>query len=260
MITTASRTSLRRGSIGRCTRAAAPPRRAQARATGSTGNIPGSMARGTLTRHDDTTVAVTINGADADCAETTAGAAATRAAARSRRNIISILPRSPFRAGQDDPDLGPQVPRSALVVAKQRGHLEPRFLEPLHHLWDVQRSKRDREGLARSALAAALDERLHEPGNVIAPILLDAFDQGDRLAVGPSRTAQRGAVRVLVPRRQIGHELEAEGAVLREHAPHVLQRRRQQLLVEQRLQDSVWRHHQRKRVVGERKMADVAAD
>src|SRR5688572_2689447 len=133
MITTASRTSLRRGASGRCKRGAAPPRRAQARATGSTGNIPGSTARGTFTRHDDTTVAVTTNGAEADCAETTAGAAATRAAVRSRRNMVSMLSRRRLHAREDNPDLGSQVPRSALVVAQQRGHLKPRFLEPLHH-------------------------------------------------------------------------------------------------------------------------------
>lgn len=74
-MTTRSRAaSVRRGSCGRSTRAAVPPCRAQAKTTGNVGRLDASATDGTLTEHDDTTVAVTTSGADADWAPAIAGA------------------------------------------------------------------------------------------------------------------------------------------------------------------------------------------
>src|SRR5688572_29348984 len=86
MIRTASLTSLRRGAIGRCTRAGAP-RRAHVTFTGNVERSEGEASRGTSTLHVETTVAVTTSGADADCAPASAGAAVRIAAARTVRNI-----------------------------------------------------------------------------------------------------------------------------------------------------------------------------
>ena len=89
MIRTASRTSLRRGAIGRCTCGVVPPL-AQLTDTGIVAKIEASADRGTSTLHVETTVAVTMSGADADCARDSAGALATMAAARSVRTITLI--------------------------------------------------------------------------------------------------------------------------------------------------------------------------
>ena len=86
MIRTASRTSLRRGAIGRCTRGVVP-RRAQVTDTGMVAKVEASADRGTSTLHVETTVAVTTSGADADCACASAGAPARIAAARTVRTI-----------------------------------------------------------------------------------------------------------------------------------------------------------------------------
>ena len=60
-----------------------------------------------------------------------------------RRQTFETLPLHPttlgLRPGQDDPDLGPQVPRAALVVAQQRRHFQSGFFQPLHHLRDRER-------------------------------------------------------------------------------------------------------------------------
>ena len=89
MIRTASRTSLRRSAIGRCTRGVVP-RRAQVTAIGKVAKAEASADRGTSTLQVETTVAVTMSGADADCARDSAGALATMAAARSVRTIALI--------------------------------------------------------------------------------------------------------------------------------------------------------------------------
>jgi len=100
MIKTASRTSVRCGAIGRCTRAA-PPRRAQVTATGKVAKVEASAHRGTSTLHVETTVAVTMRGADADCACANAGAPARIAATRTGRTItlpfygLSLIPTRP---------------------------------------------------------------------------------------------------------------------------------------------------------------------
>jgi hypothetical protein len=86
MIRTASRTSLRRGAIGRCTRGALPPF-AQVTATGKVPKVEASADRGTSTLQVETTVAVTTRGAEADCASTSAGAAARMAAETTVRTI-----------------------------------------------------------------------------------------------------------------------------------------------------------------------------
>ena len=53
--------------MGRCTRGVVPPF-AQLTDTGIVANIAASADRGTSTLQVETTVAVTINGAEADCA------------------------------------------------------------------------------------------------------------------------------------------------------------------------------------------------
>src|SRR3954470_15110290 len=91
MTRTASRTSLRGcGGIGRSTRGVVP-RFAQVTVTGKLVNVEASADRGTSTWQVDTTVAVTISGAELDCARASAGAPASHAAARSLRRIAIIL-------------------------------------------------------------------------------------------------------------------------------------------------------------------------
>ena len=88
MVRTASRTSLRlrRGAIGRWTRGVMPPL-AQVTVIGMVAKVETSADRGTSTLQVDTTVAVTMRGAEADCASANAGAPARIAAARTVRTI-----------------------------------------------------------------------------------------------------------------------------------------------------------------------------
>jgi hypothetical protein len=86
MIRIASRTSLWGGALGRCTRGVLPPF-AQVTATGKVPKAEASADRGTSTLHVETTVAVTMSGADADCAEASAGAPARMAAVKTLRTI-----------------------------------------------------------------------------------------------------------------------------------------------------------------------------
>src|SRR5688572_30291830 len=131
----ASRTSPRRGAGGRCTRGVVP-RRAHVTVTGIVAKTEGSVERGTSTLQVETTVAVTTSAADADCACASAGTPARVTAATIHRNIAVILPRPAFRARENDPDIGAHIPRPALIIAEQRGDLEPRFFQPLRHLRD----------------------------------------------------------------------------------------------------------------------------
>ena len=92
-------------------------------------------------------------------------------------------------------------------------------------------------------------------------ILPDRFDQRDRFAARAALAAQADALRVLLPRRQVGDELEAEGAARGQHAlRHAVSVCREIALVEQRLQDAVGRHDERERAIGKRQMPDVAAN
>src|SRR4051812_23979719 len=88
MIRTASRISLRRGAIGRCTRGVMPPL-AQDTFIGIVGKAEASADRGTSTLHVETTVAVTTSGAEADCACASAGAPARMTAARAVRTMTA---------------------------------------------------------------------------------------------------------------------------------------------------------------------------
>src|SRR5688500_9134637 len=95
--------------------------------------------------------------------------------------------------GQDYPDLGAKLPWTALIIAKQRRHLQPCLFQPLHHLRHVQGAKREAEFSSSRAPAAAFDELLLEPGDVVAAILRHAFDQLDRLAMRSPFTAESDA-------------------------------------------------------------------
>jgi hypothetical protein len=86
MVKTASRTSLRLGAIGRCTRGIVP-RRAQVTVTGTVAKVEASTDRGTSTLHVETTLAVTSRGAAADCPCASAGALARITAATTVRVI-----------------------------------------------------------------------------------------------------------------------------------------------------------------------------
>ena len=86
MIRTASQTSLRRGAIGRSTRGVVP-RFAQVTATGMVAKVDASADCCTSTLHVETTVAVTMSGADADWACDNAGAPMRIAVARTVRTI-----------------------------------------------------------------------------------------------------------------------------------------------------------------------------
>src|SRR5688572_693006 len=137
MTRTASRTSLRRGAAGRCTRGATRPR-THVTATGIVEKRDGSAWRGALTLQLETTVAVTTSGADAACACASAGTPASITTAANERNITSILSCPGLRARENDPHIGAQIPGAALVVAEQGGDFESGFLQPLHHLRDRQ--------------------------------------------------------------------------------------------------------------------------
>ena len=69
---------MRRGAIGRCTRGVVAPR-AQVTSIGMVAKVEASADRGTSTLHVETTVAVTMRGADADWACANAGAPARMA-------------------------------------------------------------------------------------------------------------------------------------------------------------------------------------
>jgi len=86
MIRTASRTSRRPGAVGRCTRGVTPPF-AHVTVIGMVAKVEASADRGASTLHVETTVAVTMRGADADCARASAGALARSAEARIVRTI-----------------------------------------------------------------------------------------------------------------------------------------------------------------------------
>ena len=84
MIRRASRISTRRGPIGRVTRGVVAPR-AQVTSTGMVANVEASADRGTSTLQLETTVALTMRGADVDWAPANVGPPATIAAARTVR-------------------------------------------------------------------------------------------------------------------------------------------------------------------------------
>src|SRR5580765_1082344 len=92
MIRTASRTSLRRGALGRSTRGVAP-RLAQVTVTGKFANVEASADCGTSTLQVETTVAVTSRGADADCVSNCASASVgTPARTAVASNVRTITP------------------------------------------------------------------------------------------------------------------------------------------------------------------------
>jgi len=84
------RPTVTRGAIGRCTRGVILPR-AQVSSTGMVANAEASADRGTSTLHVETTSAVTMRGAEVDCACTSAGPAAKTAAARAVRTMTCLF-------------------------------------------------------------------------------------------------------------------------------------------------------------------------
>src|SRR5687767_13752955 len=89
-------------------------------------------------------------------------------------------------------------------------------------------------------------------------ILSHGFDERDvRAAAAAAPDFQADTSAILLPRRQIGDELETERAAGFEHAVHLGQRAGQIPLPQQRLQDPIRRHDDREGA-GTRKEADVA--
>src|SRR5438093_664020 len=114
---------------------------------------------------------------------------------------------------EDHPDVGPRVPRPAAVVAEQGRDLEACLLEPSPHLRHGQRAKRQREPMGTPARPAPLGEFLIEDRQVSRRILSNAFDERDvRPADGAPPAGQADALAVLLPRRQVGDQLQPECA------------------------------------------------
>ena len=110
MTRTASRTSLRRGAAGRCTRGAARPR-AHVTATGIVEKREGSAWRGAFTLQLETTVAVTIERRGRGLRLRQRGNAGEDRGRKNRSKHHSRFYRAPrLRPRQNNPDVGAQVP------------------------------------------------------------------------------------------------------------------------------------------------------
>src|SRR5688500_970051 len=73
--------------------------------------------------------------------------------------------------GQDDPDVGPLVPRRALIIAEHGVDVEARVLQPAAHLRHRERPEGQREPVHAPARAAPLDVFLIEARQAAAAIL-----------------------------------------------------------------------------------------
>src|SRR5688572_8471075 len=80
---------------------------------------------------------------------------------------------------EDQPYIGPRIPRFAAVIAKNRFNLEPGFLEPFCHLRYRERAEDERKAARRALAATLLDVLLIEERQLLHAILPHRFDERD---------------------------------------------------------------------------------
>src|SRR5690349_8764479 len=90
-----------------------------------------------------------------------------------------ILSLSAF-AGEDHPDVGPGVPRTAAIITEDGVDAEPGVFEPARHLAYRERPEGQREIVAAADAAARRDVALIEDGEAARAILGNRFDQRHR--------------------------------------------------------------------------------
>src|SRR5436190_772361 len=95
------------------------------------------------------------------------------------------------------------------------------------------------------------------------PETLPLFGQDDpdiRVRAALRAAAQLRVVVVLAPIRQVGDEIDAEGAATSNHPSHGLKRVREIAFADERLQNAVRREHHREAAPPKRQIANVSAD
>src|SRR5688572_1190331 len=103
-------------------------------------------------------------------------------------DIGSTLP------GQDDPHVGAQIERAAVVVAEQRVNPKAGPFEPGAHLRDGDGPERQRERLRHAPAVPALLVLLIEDGQPLRAILAHRFGEPDLAPAAPARQADAPVV------------------------------------------------------------------